>query len=127
MVVADVGVQLLANQPNLAAPPPQQPAMFHVFLRDPDGDLVQIDVDGDPTVADFLGDCIDFFSPPEQGEQEETFGPLRDLYLATIGGKPLPRLALLKDLVVSGQRVVLHRRLRGGMQSGNWFNISLIY
>ena len=92
-------------------------AAFTVEIRNPDGELVQISIDGNPTVAQFIADIVEEFC--NEGEEEDVFGPLRDLYLSTNGGKRLPNNAFLSELVVSGQRVVLHRRLRGGMQSGN--------
>ena len=122
---------MVANHPDLPAitgsavpvAPPQP--VFHVYIRDMNRNLVQISLDPPPTVQDFIHDIIEEFA--EDGEEYDVFGEPADLYLSTVGGRILPMAAILDTVVASGQTVVLHRRLRGGMQSGNWFTISLIY
>ena len=75
---------------------------------------MQVDVDGNPTVGDLINDIIEELA--DIGEEDDVFGEPADLYLSTIGGRRLPKGAKVKDLLASGTHVVLHRRLRGGMQ-----------
>ena len=99
MVVADVVPQPVASH-------------FHVFVRDQDHNLVRVDLDPAPTVAEFIGDCMDvFFEGDEEDNPSES-----ELYLSTVGGRILPKTAMLDAVVANGQTVVLNLRGRGGMQ-----------
>ena len=60
---------------------------FHVYIRDQNGDLVQVTLDPAPSVAVFIQDCMDAFF---EGDDEDK--PTADqLYLSTVGGRILPK------------------------------------
>ena len=80
--------------------------VFHVFVHDMVGDLVRVDLDPAPTVADFIGDCVEAFAM--FGEEEDMFGSIDDLFLS-LNGRALQDDDLLDAVVASGQTVVINQ------------------